>query len=295
MSTIYTLHNKYLKATFKSQGAELISLCKENIEYIWNGNPEFWNRHTPVLFPFVGSLKNNSYTYKGISYPMGQHGFARDKNFIVATQTEDSITFQLVSNEETKKVYPFDFLFQIKYTLTSNGLVTSYFVENPAQEDLYFSVGGHPAFNCPFEKNQTREEYILMFDNNETPEAKLIEGSLIGNESYPVFKQEGILELPKNVFDNDAIVFNPNPFSQISFIHEPTGNTYMSVEFKNFPYLGIWSKNQEAPFICIEPWHGIADNINHNQKITEKEGIIKLNPKETFNCEYSILINFDNE
>lgn len=295
MNTIYTLENKFLKATFTSQGAELISLKKEDTEYIWQGDPTFWNRHTPVLFPFVGGLKNKSYTYKDVSYTMGQHGFARDKNFSLAEQNENSITFELKADEETLKIYPFDFIFKIKYTLTNNGLSTSYFVENPSQEDLYFSVGGHPAFNCPFEKNQTREEYLLMFDNNETPEAKLIEGSLIGNESYKVFDKGGILELPKNVFDNDAIVFNPNVFSQVDFVHEPTGDTYLSVTFKNFPYLGIWSKNQDSPFICIEPWHGIADNIDHNQEITEKEGIIKLNAQQTFDCEYQIIINFNHE
>ncbi|MGY5356007.1 aldose 1-epimerase family protein [Wenyingzhuangia sp. IMCC45467] len=291
----YTLKNNFLQACFKAQGAELISLKKNNIEYIWQGDPAFWNRHAPVLFPFVGSLKNGSYTYQNQTYSLGQHGFARDKSFIVSEQTENSITFELKEDGDTLKVYPFNFIFQIKYTLTSYGVTTSYFVENSDKEDLYFSVGGHPAFNCPFEPNQTREEYILMFDNDSTPEAKLIEGSLIGNESYKVFNQAGILELPKNVFDNDAIVFNPNPFSQVDFIHEPTGNTYMSVEFKNFPYLGIWSKNQEAPFICIEPWYGIADNVNHNQEITEKEGIIKLSPRETFHCEYQIIININHE
>lgn len=293
--TTYTLENQFLKATFKSQGAELISLKRGETEYIWQGNPEFWNRHTPVLFPFVGSLKNNSYTYKGISYPMGQHGFARDTNFTVVEHTENTIVFEIQSDDHSRKVYPFDFIFQLKYSLTNTGLTTAYIVKNPVQEDLYFSVGGHPAFNCPFEENQTREEYLLMFDNDKTPEAKLIEGSLIDHDSRKVFNQGGILELPKNVFDNDAIVFNPNPFSQVDFVHEPTGNTYMSVVFKNFPYLGIWSKNQEAPFVCIEPWYGIADHLDHNQDITDKEGIIKLESQQIFNCEYEILINFKHE
>ncbi|ANW95288.1 hypothetical protein AXE80_02845 [Wenyingzhuangia fucanilytica] len=295
MTTTYTLQNKFLQATFKSQGAELISLKQNEIEYIWQGDPKHWNRHTPVLFPFVGALKNNTYQYKNESYSLGQHGFARDKEFTVVKQTENSITFQLIADDETQKVYPFNFVFNITYTLSNSGLSTAYGVENPSTEDLYFSVGGHPAFNCPFEKHQTREEYILMFDNDETPEARLIEGGLIGNQTHKVFKQGGVLELPKDVFDKDAIVFNPNPFSQVSFIHEPTGNTYMSVEFKNFPFLGIWSKNQESPFICIEPWHGIADNVDHNQELTEKEGIIKLKPQESFDCEYTILINFENE
>lgn len=294
MST-YTLQNNFLTATFNSHGAELISLTTNDTEYIWQGDPKFWNRHTPVLFPFVGALKNNCYTYKDISYSLGQHGFARDKEFIVIEHNQNSITFQLKSDEDTLKVYPFDFIFELKYILKSNGLSTSYIVKNPTQNDLYFSIGGHPAFNCPFKKEHAREDYILMFDNDEMPQSKIIENSLITNQSRIVFDQAGVLELPKNVFEHDAIIFSPNPFSQVDFIHEPTGTTYMSVEFENFPHLGIWSKNEDSPFVCIEPWYGIADNINHDQNITNKEGILKLSKQQKFNCTYTININPNHE
>ena len=294
MNTIYTLQNKYLKAVFKPQGAELISLTKNETEYIWQGNPEFWNRQAPVLFPFVGAEKNNSYIYNNVSYSIGQHGFARDKNFTVVSQDDNSIVFGLKPDEDSKTKYPFDFTLQLKYTLTNDGLTTAYSVQNPSDQDLYFSIGGHPAFNCPFEKEQTREEYILMFDNDANPESQLFIAGLATDEHSKVFKQGGILELSKTIFDKGAIVFNPNPFSEVSFIHQPTGKTYMSVEFKNFPFLGVWSASKEAPFVCIEPWHGIADHVNHNQKLTEKKGIIRLATKENFNCEYSILINSNN-
>ncbi|MDB4297198.1 aldose 1-epimerase family protein [Flavobacteriaceae bacterium] len=289
MST-YTLENHILKATFKSQGAELISLLKDETEYIWQGNPEFWNRHTPVLFPFVGAEKNNQYFYKGETYHIGQHGFARDKDFTVVSQDETSIVFQLEADEASKEIYPFDFVLQLKYTLVGAELTTAYIVKNNVADDLYFSIGGHPAFNCPFEEGQAREDYIVVFDNDAAPEAELLEGGCRTGETFKVFEQGGILDLPKNVFDKDALVFNPNPFTQASFVNDLTGKTYMNVKFNNFPYLGIWSKNQDAPFVCIEPWHGIADAASHNQELTQKEGIIKLVQGEEFNCEYSVEI-----
>ncbi|MEN8764648.1 MAG: aldose 1-epimerase family protein [Wenyingzhuangia sp.] len=284
----YTLENQFLKATFKTKGAELISLKKENTEYIWQGNPKFWNRHTPVLFPFVGALKNNTYSYNGETYHMGQHGFARDQDFELKEKEATKITFELAANKETLKVYPFHFVLQLTYTLTNNELVTSYRVKNTADQALYFSIGAHPAFNCPIDKNQTREDYVLKFDCDQTPASKKIEEGLIGNKSFPVFKHKGIIELTKNLFDKDALIFDPNPFSEVTLIHKATGKKELSIEFRNFPYLGIWSKNQESPFICIEPWQGIADNVNHNQELRDKEGILKLPKQQSFHCEYKI-------
>lgn len=291
MTNTYQLENQFLKATFKAEGAELISLVKDSTEYIWNGDSAFWNRHTPVLFPFVGSEINNTYFYKKTAYTIGQHGFARDQKFTIVEHSKNKITFQLRPNEASLKIYPFDFILELSYILTGKHLTTAYSVKNPSTtEDLYFSIGGHPAFKCPFKEHHKREEYSILFDNQATPKAQALNNGLRTNENYVVFKEKGCLELTKNVFDKDAIIFNPNPFSKASFIHNPTGRTYMSITFKDFPYLGIWSKNQEAPFVCIEPWYGIADHENHNQELTQKEGILKLSSLATFNCEYVISI-----
>lgn len=291
MSKLFFLENKHLKATFKTQGAELTSLFGNGIEYIWTGDKAFWNRHTPVLFPFVGSEKDNTYIYKKTKYSIGQHGFARDREFNITEHSKTSITFQLTSDVGSLKIYPFAFILELKYTLVGKTLTTSYRVKNPQQENIYFSIGAHPAFKCPFETSHQREDYSIEFDTFDTPESQTINDGLRTDESYAVFKKEGFLDLTKNIFDKDALVFNPNPFSKASFIHNPSGKTYLSIEFKNFPYLGIWSKNQESPFVCIEPWHGIADHENHNQELTQKEGIILLKKKESFHCEYLINIH----
>lgn len=292
MHTKYTLENDFLTATFKTSGAELISLEDKNgIEFIWNGDPEHWNRHTPVLFPIVGGLKDNTFFVEGEKFEMKQHGFARNSDFSVVLHTEDTLVFELTSNEETLKNYPFEFTLQIQYTLNNKSLDTKYIVNNPSNQELLFSIGAHPAYTCPFRDDHTREEYVLVFDKDEAPKSQLLENGSRTGETIKVFNQNAVLDLPKTVFDNDAIVLNPNPFSEVSFIHEPSGKTYMSVRFDHFPFLGIWSPSQEAPFVCIEPWQGIADHVEHNQELKDKEGIITLEAKKQFSCNYTVTIS----
>lgn len=288
----YTLENNFLKATFKTSGAELTSLICNDIEYIWDADPKHWNRHTPVLFPFVGAEKDNSYLYKGIEYKIGQHGFARDQSFSVINYNSSEIIFELTESNESKKIYPFNFILQIKYTLNHKNLTTEYIVKNPSStEIMYFSIGAHPAFKCPFNPEHTREEYNIVFDTESSPKSQLLKNGLRTNDYFTVFNtQKGVLNLPKNIFDKDALVFNPNPFSKATFVHKESNKEFMSVIFKGFPYLGIWSKSKDSPFICIEPWHGIADHVNHNKELTKKEGIIKLETCKTFSCEYVISI-----
>ncbi|NIJ46034.1 galactose mutarotase-like enzyme [Wenyingzhuangia heitensis] len=291
MSNMYQLKNQFITATFKTKGAELISLIKNTTEYIWSGDATFWNRHTPVLFPIVGALKNDSYIFKEQEYNIKQHGFARNSTFTVVKQSKNTLVFQLTATKDTFTIYPFDFILQIKYTLSSQGLTTKYIITNPAKQDLYFSIGAHPAFACPFEQNQTREEYVLVFDKKETPTSTSIKTGYRNDEKFNVFSNAGSLALTKTIFDNNAIVFNKNPFSEVSFVHQPTQKKYITIQFKNFPYLGIWSATRNSPFICIEPWHGISDHINHNQQLINKEGIIKLTSLTTFNCEYKYTIH----
>lgn len=292
MKTDYILENDFLTATFKTSGAELISLEDKNgIEFIWNGDPTYWNRHTPVLFPIVGGLKDNAFFVGDDKFEMKQHGFARNSEFTVVSETKDTLVFELVSNEETLKVYPFEFVLQIHYILNNKNLDTKYVVKNPTDKELLFSIGAHPAYACPFRDDHTREEYILIFDKDEAPESQLLIDGSRANKKAKVFEQGGVLDLPKTVFDNDAIVIDPNPFSEVSFVHEPSGKTFMSVAFNNFPYLGIWSSSQNAPFVCIEPWHGVADHIDHNQQLKDKEGIIALEANKEFTCNYLVTIS----
>ena len=285
----HILNNDFLKVIVNEKGAELSSLSTSEREYIWQANPDFWARHAPILFPVVGRLIDHEYFYKNKAYTMHQHGFARDSNFKVIESKTTHMVLELNANDKTKKLFPFDFKLQVTYTLVQSSVRVEYRILNPSEhEDLYFSIGAHPAFNCPFESEHHRNEYQLVFDRALEPESETIVEGFRVSETTKVFEHKGKLMVNDSIFDNDALIFNPNPFSKVSFIHEPSQKEYLSVVFKNFPYLGIWSSGKEAPFLCIEPWHGITDHKKHTKELSQKEGIIRLLPGKTFSCEFTI-------
>ena len=289
MKDSYTLANKHLTATIKTKGAELASLKTETLEYIWQANPKVWPRHSPILFPIVGRLVDHEFTYNGETYKMKQHGFARDFDFKVIKHSSSSITFEQTSTKVSKTIYPFDFILQVTYTLIDNSLTIKYDVKNPSDtKNLYFSIVAHPAFNCPLEPNQKRNEYQLVFDKELSPKAHLNSNGLYEDDTVSVFNEKGVMELPDTIFDKNSLTFNPNPFSKVTLVHKPTKKKYVRVSFNNFPYLGIWSTDNKSKFVCIEPWYGIADRKDHNKDITQKEGIIKLEPNKNFECSFSI-------
>lgn len=286
---MHILQNNFISATFKTKGAELVSLKSDSIEYIWQANPNVWGKHAPILFPIIGKLKDDEYTYKGKKYAMQKHGFSRHSDFKVVEKTATNILFEQITTPEIKSTYPFEFILQVEYRLSKSSLRTEYRVKNPSnKEDLYFSIGAHTAFSCPFEVGQNRSEYQLVFDKKAAPKSQSIVDGLYTEKAIQHFTEDGILNLPDTIFNDDALTFNPNPFSKVTFVHQPTHKKYLSITFKNYPYLGIWSMNNTSRFICIEPWHGIADAVDTNKEFTQKEGIVKLLPKEEFSCDFVI-------
>ena len=280
----YEIKNSFIKAKIKLFGAELNSLQKidEDLEYIWQGNPKYWARHSPVLFPIVGRLKNDSYFYKNKKYSLSQHGFVRDKEFELIKKGEDFIEFSLKNDEETLKNYPFLFELNISYKLEKTKLIISYKVKNRSEDRLYFSIGAHPAFNISsgdfldFEDVRTSKRYFL---NDK--------GLIYKNQEVSFTKNS--LILGEEIFKNDALVFNDNNIKSI-ILRDKNSNKILKVEFKDFPYLGVWSKPNLAPFVCIEPWFGVADEENSNQNIEDKRGVQVLLKDELFSCFYSIEI-----
>lgn len=288
---VHTIGNKNLKVSIKTKGAELTSIKADATEYLWQGNPEFWNRQSPILFPIVGRLKDHEYTFDGKTYKLPQHGFARDYDFTVVNKTNQSITFEQTASKASKAIYPFDFVLQITYTINGKSLDVDYLVKNPsASDELYFSIGAHPAFNCPIEKGQKRSEYQLVFNTDDMPKTQDKIDGLYIDQWTQYFTEPGILELPDTVFDEGSLTFNSNPFSKVTLVYKPTNKKYLSVTCKDFPYLGIWSSKNNSPFVCIEPWFGIADHTNHNKDYKQKEGVIKLEANETFKSRYTIEI-----
>lgn len=278
----YEIKNNFIKAKIKSFGAELNSLQKidNDFEYIWQANPQYWARHSPVLFPIVGRLKDDSYFYKGKKYTLSQHGFARDKEFKVVAQDDDFIEFSLKNDEKTFENYPFLFELNISYKLEKTKLIISYIVKNTSEDKLYFSIGAHPAFNISngdfleFENTTTSTRYFL---NDK--------GLIYANEKLNFLESKLILD--EEIFKNDALVFNDENIKSIN-LRDKNNNKILKVEFKDFPYLGVWSKQNLAPFVCIEPWFGVADEENSNQNIEDKRGIQFLKKDEVFSCFYSI-------
>ena len=284
----YEIKNGYIKAKIKSFGAELNSLQKidEDLEYIWQGDSKYWNRHSPILFPIVGRLKNDSYFYKNQKYNMSQYGFARDKEFEIVEKKDDFIEFKLSSDEKTLKIYPFSFELYLSYKLERNSLIVSYKVINKSDEKMLFSIGAHPAFNWSLEKDLKKEDYFLEFEINNSKRYFLNELGLVFDSIDLKFEDKKLF-LNEELFKNDALVFNDLNIKNLTFKNIRNEN-FIKLNFENFAYLGIWSKPTGAPFICIEPWFGIADDENSIQNFEEKKGLISLQKNEIFSCFYSI-------
>ena len=281
---ITTISNSILTAQIKKFGAELCSLKnKSGKEFMWEGKPAIWGKHSPILFPIVGTLKDNSYTHNGREYQMSRHGFARDMDFEVFFSSENSVGFSLQATNETKKMYPFDFELQIIYTVEKNKLQVAYKVINKEESQIPFSIGAHPAFSL----EDNFENYSIEFEKEEKLVYYLLEKDLISTKTKPLELHEKKMNLNYQLFENDALIFKSLQSKTITILenYKPV----LKVAFEDFPSLGIWTKN-EAPFLCIEPWFGYSDTETQFGNLFEKEGIQILNKGEQFESKYSIEI-----
>ena len=264
------------------RGAELRS-CKVNgEEFMWDRQPEFWAASSPVLFPFVGTIKNGAYSFDGEKYEIStRHGFARTEDFELVEKTENSLKFRFSSNKETLEKYPFEFELFITYTIVGNTLEIGYNVVNKNDSDMYFSLGTHPAFALDVNNDIKLSDYYLEFEKNETSKKyKLNEKGLVLDEKVDCLNNENKLHITETVFDDDAIIFEGLKSEKV-VIKNSKNSKELSVEYKGFPYVAFWSKSK-APFVCIEPWYGISDFENTSGKLEEKIGILKLEAGEEF-------------
>lgn len=271
------IENDRLIVKVSNKGAEIQSIFDKNhtFEWIWNGDQKYWPRHAPVLFPIVGRLKNNQYLYQGEIFNIPQHGFARDLDFEVILHNQDAICLQLTSSLLTKTYYPFNFKLEINYQLIDDGIQTKYTVYNQGNIPMYYNLGIHPGFNIPFQLNEKISDYYIMFEKEETIIRHLLEDGLFNGQTENLGKHQTI-DLNYSLFEKDAIVLKKLD-SNFLYITNKQKSLQLKVEFQGWPYLGIWTK-PNAPFICIEPWLGYADSIEHNYLIEEKEAIQVLQP-----------------
>ena len=289
---IYHLNNDVVEIEIHSKGAELKSLKKRSTgtEYLWKADPAFWGRTSPVLFPFVGGVKNKEYRTKGRIYSMGQHGFARDMEFDLLSQTDDEIWFVLQDSEESREKYPYEFVLKLGYRLMEAGVEVCWQVENPGGEELPFSIGGHPAFNCPMEEGEKQTDYFLCFDTEEKVVSTRVSEKGLATDIKDVYAlKQGYLKVTENLFDYDALVIEHDQAKEVSLCR-PDKTAYLTVRME-VPLFGIWSPpKKNAPFICIEPWYGRCDHEEFSGELKEREWENILMPGETWNASYQIEI-----
>ena len=291
MKKEYILENNLLKLKFSNLGAELCSIQskKTEREFIWQADPNFWNRHSPVLFPIVGKVWNGKYKVDEKEYQLSQHGFARDTEFDWIEQKEDSITFSLTANEKSLTKYPYLFELIISYRLLNQTISVEWIVKNRDNKDIYFQIGAHPAFNY-YNTEQDIKGYI-GFDNIDSVESETLnsEGYLSENKKYKIYFDEHLFCVNESTFKGKTWVLENSQVQQID-LYTPKKVPFLRVHF-NSPVLGIWSPDKDnSPFICIEPWYGRCDKENFDGEFKNKDYINRLCVKETFKASYGISI-----
>ena len=285
------LENQFLKVAVSPQGAQLTSVYNKQtgVEQLWQADANVWPWHAPNLFPIVGGLLNDQLHVDGATYTMKRHGFARNSEFILLENDEAHAGFSLPYCENTLKVYPYRFDFQVLYTLIENALRVTYKLINRDRKTIYFSVGGHPAFNVPFNAGESYEDYYIEFEAGENLETHLLnaDGNFTG-ETHPVPTPNRRLQLTRELFNADALVFK-NLASRMVTIKSDKHDQTLSVEFSHFNYLGLWAK-PGADFLCIEPWLGCADSTGDPKDIRHKEAIQKVDVGHVFEASFFISI-----
>ena len=287
----HTLQNQYLRVGIRDQGAELTSLFNRqtNTEHLWQADPNVWPWHAPNLFPVVGGQTNNEIVVNGQTYPMKRHGFARTSEFICTESSPEFASFELHSSEATKAIYPYDFMFEITYELNGPELTITYRVKNKGTDNMFMSVGAHPAFNVPFKPGEDYTDYYLEFERDGSLETSLLGADgLLNGEKQRISLDNRQLNLTPDLFNNDALVLLSLKSRQVT-LKSHKNDQSIRIDFAVFPYLGIWAK-PGAPFVCIEPWLGVADTSSKPRPIESKQGIHRIRAGNSFVAHFSITV-----
>lgn len=289
---ICEISNGTIMIAVDSKGAELKSLKRvtDGQEYMWSADPAHWGRVSPLLFPQIGGLKGGTYRYHGQSYEMPKHGFVRDVDFRLVSQEADEIWFSTESNDETRKCYPFEFKLEQGYRLEEDTVHVMWRVENLNEELMYFSLGGHPAFRCPLNSSEKREDYYLKFDQLNHLEVTTIgNDGLASREPEQYSLKDGVLKIHPEIFDRDALVLEGYQVKELSLL-KPDQTPYITTNF-DLPVVAVWSQaGGKAPFICIEPWCGLCDFTDFEGTLEERKWEQKLEAGGRFESGYSIKI-----
>ena len=288
------LSNQYLTVNLHPKGAEIISIVgnQDHINYMWKRDACQWANSAPILFPIVGAIKNDTSRIDGKEYHMTQHGFARHNEFEIKNQSQTEVTFTLVSNDEIIKQYPFLFELNVTYKLVENTLTCFINVKNKDHQTIYFQVGGHPAFACPFMENESSNDYYVEFAEYETRNQKVIDVAKRGmsHVQLPFFDHEKRFFVRQQLFNNDAIVIKDFKSENISI---KSLNHQKSIVFhmQGFDHVGLWTAKHVGGLLAIEPWIGHADYVDFDGEFKEKESCVALDTDKEFNVQFAVEIN----
>ena len=289
-----TLKNEMLTIQVSEHGAELQSIRKDDYEYLWQGNPEYWGRRSPVLFPIVGSVWEKCFRVDGKVYEMGQHGFARDMDFELVSAADTEVWYRLKSSEKTLAAYPWPFVLEIGYRLEGNSVKVLWKVTNPGETEMYFQIGAHPAFNYPGYDPDAVDRGVVAFDRNDNLQRSGFKGKgcVDPQARFPIpLSDNGMLRLKRDTFDDiDTLMLENDQVHKVVFLKNDS-SPYLTVTF-DAPVVAIWSPpKRNAPFFCIEPWYGRCDRADFTGEFKDRDWVNALAPGATFAASYTITLD----
>lgn len=290
------ISNGTIEVEASAHGAELLSIRKDGTEYVWQGDPRFWGRHAPVLFPIVGKVWNDEYRVDGKAFHLTQHGFARDMDFEQLPQECPSkMAFRLGSDEHTRSLFPYDFELTVEYELDGNTVTKRDIVRNAGNVPMYYMIGNHPAFLYKdFDPSDKVHGYACYYNGTQLLRnmmlSPLTEHGALRHEKTLFTLPSGVQELKADTFYDDALVFENSQIDMVVLLDKDQ-NPYLAVNFPAAQTLGIWSsKGKNAPFVCIEPWNGLTDPEGFDGDIAERTWIQCLEPGAESVYEYTVAV-----
>mgnify|MGYP001073835563 FL=1 len=279
---LYTIHNSDMTVTIDGLGAQLQSITAAGgTEYLWSGDPAYWSSRAPILFPYVGRLTDDTYTCDGRAYQMTRHGFARRTEFSVLTQGKEHITLYMEDSEESRKLYPFAFRFDVSYVLEGSTLVIVYAVESRDGRTMFFGLGGHPGFRVPLEEGRAFTDYRLTFAQPCQPwQVLMSENYMISGREAPYPLENGVdLPLRHDLFDRDAIILKH--FARSVTLSAGEGTRGLTLSCPRMRYLGIWHQPKtDAPYVCLEPWVSLPSREGVVEDLSQQFDLVSLEPRQ---------------
>ena len=289
---VYSIENEVFFVSVDTLGAQLKSIYSKDskIEYLWQGDSAFWSGRAYNLFPYVGRLAGGKYVVEGKEYAMDRHGFARGMQFCLTEKTNSSMTLAICSTDDTKSVYPFEFIFKVTFAIDGKKLTVSYDIKNIGKNTMYYGLGGHPGFNVPFDGGEF-EDYRVEFESECAPVQIIAnDKGLITEERKPLALEHGrSISLKHSLFDNDAIIMN-NTCGVVCLKGKNT-DKQIKISYKEMKNLGIWHMPKtNSPFVCIEPWMTLPANDGNPEELETKENIGKILSGESSQIKFEIEI-----